>query len=391
MRAQTSLAEMHHSGRGVPKDLAEAKRLFGLAAAQGNTKAQAALDAFDRDERAKKQAEADAMMAQLLAEDEEEKKAKLPKSTKSKRAKKKGGETPVASTGVLGTDGVEARGAGLEVTAEGGGESQPAVELGTAAHPAVSEPDVPVVDAQAAASIVPAAIGRASGRGRGGRGLGGGGERKVQGVTATATGLDAVSTVTHLLDQASLLGPSDDVAAAPAAAAAPMALDMPPPPPAANAGATGGRGRGRAPGSRGRGGRGLGGRGLGGRGGIVAGAVAHQTELGQASLQQVPEGSSYVDAALSVSAAAPAPLDMPPPPPTAVTSLADAQFSTGRPEPPESTIGGQSTCIVCFTNPKSHLAAPCGHQCACADCSAQMHECPVCRTPVQMWMQVRVA
>ena len=187
--------------------------------------------------------------------------------------------------------------------------------------------------------------------------------------------------------------PSDDVAAAPAAAAVPMALDMPPPPLATDVGATGGRGRGRAPGSRGRGGRyGLAGRGLGSRGGVVAGSVAHQAAPGPASLQQVPEGSSQVDAALLVASAAPAALDMPPsPPPTAVTSLADAQFSTGRPEPPESTIGGQSTCIICFTNPKTHLAAPCGHQCACADCSAQMHECPVCRTPVQMWMQVRVA
>ena len=97
-------------------------------------------------------------------------------------------------------------------------------------------------------------------------------------------------------------------------------------------------------------------------------------------------------AATAVLAAAPAALDMPPsPPPTAVTSLADAQFSTGRPEPPESTVGGQSTCIICFTNIKSHIAVPCGHQCACADCSAQMHECPVCRASVQMWMQVRVA
>ena len=124
------------------------------------------------------------------------------------------------------------------------------------------------------------------------------------------------------------------------------------------------------------------------------GAAAHQTELGQASLQQVPEGSSYVDAALPVTLAAPAALDMTPAPPTAVTSLADAQFSTGRPEPPESTVGGQSTCIICFTNIKSHIAVPCGHQCACGDCSAQMKECPVCRIPLlpaQMWMRVRVA
>ena len=107
-------------------------------------------------------------------------------------------------------------------------------------------------------------------------------------------------------------------------------------------------------GGRGLGGRGLGGRGLGGRGG--------------------PRRSPPA-----------------PPPPAAVISLADAQFSTGRPEPPESTIGGQSTCIVCFTNPKSHVAVPCGHQCACVNCSAQMQECPVCRRRVQTWVHVHMA
>ena len=74
-------------------------------------------------------------------------------------------------------------------------------------------------------------------------------------------------------------------------------------------------------------------------------------------------------------------VDTPPP----VTSLADAHFSIGRPEAPESTIGGQTTCIVCFVNPKSHAAVPCGHWCTCGEeCSAQMQACPVCRGPVQM-------
>ena len=35
-------------------------------------------------------------------------------------------------------------------------------------------------------------------------------------------------------------------------------------------------------------------------------------------------------------------------PPAAVMSLADAQFVTGRPEIPESTIGGQTSCIICL-------------------------------------------
>ena len=51
----------------------------------------------------------------------------------------------------------------------------------------------------------------------------------------------------------------------------------------------------------------------------------------------------------------------------------------------------ETTCIVCFSNPKSHVAGPCGHLCACGPCSARMESCPICRAPVLMWMQLRVA
>ena len=56
--------------------------------------------------------------------------------------------------------------------------------------------------------------------------------------------------------------------------------------------------------------------------------------------------------------------------------------------PPESTVGGQSTCIVCFESDKSHLAAPCGHQCVCGPCSSKMEKCPYCCAPVAMWVNV---
>ena len=72
-------------------------------------------------------------------------------------------------------------------------------------------------------------------------------------------------------------------------------------------------------------------------------------------------------------------------------SLAAAQFDTGRRAVPESTIGGQTTCIVCFVNPKSHAAVPCGHQCACGDCAAKLNECPVCRASGVSWLHVHVA
>jgi len=74
-----------------------------------------------------------------------------------------------------------------------------------------------------------------------------------------------------------------------------------------------------------------------------------------------------------------------------IISLADANISTGRPAVPESTVGGQTTCIVCFTNPKSHIATPCGHVCACGLCSVKMDKCPICRAPVDRWFLVHVA
>ena len=278
--AQYTLGIMFLNGQGGPTDLAQARLALGLAAAQGHTEAQAALGTM----MAKQQADADAMMEQLLAEDVEEKAkdaAKSAKSAKSKKTRKKGGQPPATSTNV-GTDrDLEAGAAGVKVAVEDSGEAQavlmtvaPSPDTEPAANPAAPEPTAPFIEAGAAAPVpVPVAIGGASGWGRGGRGLGG---------------------------------------------------------------------------------RGLGGRGLGGRGGQ----------------RRSP---------------------LPPPPPPTVTSLADAQFSTGRPEVPESTIGGQSTCIVCFTNPKSHVAVPCGHQCACGHCSALMQECPVCRRLVQTWVHVHMA
>ena len=71
-------------------------------------------------------------------------------------------------------------------------------------------------------------------------------------------------------------------------------------------------------------------------------------------------------------------------------SLADVNFSTGRQDaPPESTLGGETTCIVCMAMPKTHIAWPCGHWSACEQCAAKMNECPYCRTARVQWMAVR--
>ena len=76
--------------------------------------------------------------------------------------------------------------------------------------------------------------------------------------------------------------------------------------------------------------------------------------------------------------------------PQQVLTLANVGDITGRNDAPESSIGGESTCIVCMARPKTHLAVPCAHQCACGTCAAQMQLCPYCRAPVQAWFEVRV-
>ena len=56
----------------------------------------------------------------------------------------------------------------------------------------------------------------------------------------------------------------------------------------------------------------------------------------------------------------------------------------------ESTVGGTTTCIVCFEGAKTHLAFPCGHQCVCERCAAEMNDCPGCRAPVARWVRVHL-
>jgi hypothetical protein len=73
-----------------------------------------------------------------------------------------------------------------------------------------------------------------------------------------------------------------------------------------------------------------------------------------------------------------------------VLTLAEAGDITGRIPVPESTIGGETTCIVCMAHPKSHIAVPCGHLCVCGICAERMQDCPYCRASVQQWMHARV-
>ena len=50
----------------------------------------------------------------------------------------------------------------------------------------------------------------------------------------------------------------------------------------------------------------------------------------------------------------------------------------------------RDACVVCLDGAKSHILAPCGHQCVCGPCSERLAQghCPVCRTAVTMTMRV---
>lgn len=51
-------------------------------------------------------------------------------------------------------------------------------------------------------------------------------------------------------------------------------------------------------------------------------------------------------------------------------------------EPDELQDDHDRRCVVCLDAPPTHTLAPCGHQCACAECAAILTECPLCRRPV---------
>lgn len=59
--------------------------------------------------------------------------------------------------------------------------------------------------------------------------------------------------------------------------------------------------------------------------------------------------------------------------------------------PPESTIGGETTCVVCFVDQKTNAAVPCGHMCVCVSCSEKLKQCPICRADVNGWLKVHLA
>ena len=62
-------------------------------------------------------------------------------------------------------------------------------------------------------------------------------------------------------------------------------------------------------------------------------------------------------------------------------------------EAPESTLGGQQSCIVCFASERTHVFAPCGHLACCAACAQKFvkRPCPICREDVTFAMKMHIA
>jgi hypothetical protein len=96
---------------------------------------------------------------------------------------------------------------------------------------------------------------------------------------------------------------------------------------------------------------------------------------------------------------APAPLQEPParlpsPPPAIVPPTMAALAGSLPLEDDASSVGGVLTCSICFTGSKDHLAVPCGHQFACASCAERIQRkgqpCPMCRSPIEKFVQVRI-
>ena len=127
----------------------------------------------------------------------------------------------------------------------------------------------------------------------------------------------------------------------------------------------------------------------GGGGDLVRRVERLEASLGAATEGSLEERVGAIERLIGPEAGEAAEQHLPVTEPFAAVSLADAGLDTGRPAAPESTMGGETTCIVCFARVKSHAAVPCGHLCACGPCSELMQECPYCREPVMMWMVPR--
>ena len=70
------------------------------------------------------------------------------------------------------------------------------------------------------------------------------------------------------------------------------------------------------------------------------------------------------------------------------SSSAGAGTSSGA--GPSAVAGDEELCVICLDAAKTHLLAPCGHRCVCANCGPSLEgkPCPVCRERCVMVVKV---
>ena len=112
-------------------------------------------------------------------------------------------------------------------------------------------------------------------------------------------------------------------------------------------------------------------------------------------LAQQQGDSAALEAAPSLAEGRAGELPAPAPLPLSTTVVAPTAAALGLPAMDEtSTMGGGTTCTICFTGTKSHAAVPCGHQFACKDCAEELRQqgqtCPMCRGKIDLFIQVHV-
>jgi hypothetical protein len=61
----------------------------------------------------------------------------------------------------------------------------------------------------------------------------------------------------------------------------------------------------------------------------------------------------------------------------------EIRFEQPRKRPLDDDLQQKINCVICFSNERSHLIAPCNHLCCCSTCANQIkNECPICRRPI---------
>jgi hypothetical protein len=70
-------------------------------------------------------------------------------------------------------------------------------------------------------------------------------------------------------------------------------------------------------------------------------------------------------------------------PTMAAVVAAVGQVLTNADAAAQQTAADRNECVVCADEQRSTALVPCGHVCCCADCAADLHECPICRQAIR--------